>query len=110
MLLSLLKTIRTLLAYVLVGLPLIAAYFFTIPTTIFSRWGQNFWLSIDIVICSAAHGTRYRTISGWTGEHAFTKRRYQYQAYIIDLLAYPFERQWDHCHRAYIYELKKGLV
>jgi len=103
-------SVRTLGAYLffglLIGLPFIPLLFFIN--------GKNYpfkiWYAIDVFICTIAHGTHKRTISGWTGQHMNTHKRFHYQAKLIDWLLRKCGDKRNHCFRAYHSELLQGLV
>ena len=98
------RTIAQLIAYLLIGIiPLIPAamYYF-----LQGNKALKYLLRVDLLVCVGAHGI-YRTISGLTGERALTSRRYRVQEMIIDVLAYPFEKEWNHCKRANKYEQER---
>jgi hypothetical protein len=64
------------------------------------------WYVIDILACHCCHGTGdKRSISGWTGQHMKNKKRYYYQAKVID---FAFGK--NHCLREYQKEKAKGHV
>ncbi|MBO9492076.1 hypothetical protein J7384_17070 [Endozoicomonas sp. G2_1] len=105
-----LKTLRTLLAYLVLGLPTLL---FIWPTAFWikkNRAIRSAWISFDKRICSFAHGTYDRTISGYTGQFMHKHKRFEYQAKFIDFFAELFGDDPDHCYRAYLYELGRGLV
>ena len=128
-------TARTLLAYLVISLIFVDSFIWLLPLSESVIYGLNIfdsvictllvvslffvrdgnyafyvWYSIDVTICSIAHGTVNRTISGWTGEHATKSKRYMYQAKLIDYFAFVFGDGWSHCERAYIWEKSKGYV
>lgn len=110
-----LKTLRQLLGYCLIAYTLLntpLGVFFLALFPLIGRYEYcfNIWHTIDVLICSILHGTHKRTISGWTGQHAQKYKRYYYQAKVIDFLAELAGDGLNHCHRAYLHELKKGLV
>lgn len=92
------RAIWQLLTYLAVG---ILPTLFVLPILIFSAEKfKLFMLRIDVAVCVIAHG-KFDTLSGLTGDGARDgKARYKIQAKVIDLLAYPFEREWKHCDRA----------
>jgi len=64
------------------------------------------WYLIDVLACHCIHKTgRNRSISGWTGQHMTTKKRYYYQAKVIDFI---FGK--DHCLQEFQREKAKGYV
>lgn len=70
-----------------------------------SKAGFNIMYSLDVLAASLIHGTRYRTISGISGERALLRqRRYVYQAKFIDRLAQLFGDKPNHCARAWAWE------
>jgi hypothetical protein len=99
-----------LLCYVVLGLPVLLLLS---PSAPFIRRFYVVWLVwiwFDRMVCTIAHGTWKRTISGWTGQHLQHKKRYDYQANCIDLLALLFGDDKQHCQRAFQWEQEKGLV
>ncbi|WP_244390720.1 hypothetical protein [Pseudoalteromonas sp. KAN5] len=105
MMITILKTLTTLLGYVLCGLLFIAPF---IVLSLFalcgSNWAFNSLYSIDITICSICHGTRLESISA----RSYRLRddpRYYTQMLIIDWLAKPFDGD-NHCKRAHKWESK----
>jgi len=105
-----LKSVRTLLAYVITGLFVCIPFLVLLPFIGRKGYAFEVWLAIDVFICTIAHGTRYRTISGWTGQHMLTHNRYYLQAIIIDWLLQKLGDAPNHCLRAYQHEKAKGLV
>jgi len=104
------KVLRTLFAYLVIGL-LIATWF--IPLLFFinkSAYSFRVWFAIDVLICTVAHGTYRRTISGWTGQYMSLKPRYAYQAKVIDTILKLCGDGDDHCLRAYRWERMQGLI
>ncbi len=101
--LNLLKTLRTLVFYVLCGLlfvgPLIVLSLFALFG---SRWAFNSLYSIDVAICSISHGTKLESISA-RSYRLRAEKRYYYQMLVIDLLALPFDGS-GHCERAWNWE------
>ena len=113
--LSIISTTRQLLGYLLLATVLLANpvgwYFIYLLTKIKTdKTAYNLWLAIDRLFCRICHGTYQRTISGWTGQWADTKKRYYYQAKVIDYLAYKFMDDKNHCFDAFLWEVKKGFV
>lgn len=103
--LTLLKTLRTLLAYVFCALLFIIPFLILAACSLFgSLWAFNSLYSIDIAICSLCHGTKLESISGRSYRLSHD-RRYYYQMKVIDWLAYPFDGA-EHCKRAYHWESK----
>ncbi len=93
---SIVKTIGIVFTYLFVGLiPFIPAaiYYFLQGAKSF-----KYLLRVDIAVCIMAHGVK-RTISGLTGERMDKYKRYYYLSLLIDTLAYPFEKEWNHCKR-----------
>ena len=103
-----LKMLRTLVGYTLIGLPLLAVFGVLLPFIDLKSQNYPFlvWFAIDTMICAISHGTYQRTISGWTGQYMGTKLRYKYQGKFIDKLASLFGDEPNHCQRAYQSELK----
>ena len=104
------------LAYLLFAALIIKSYLWAwyVVAAVGAKLGNRFWLSqlhsLDIMICSFVHGTFRRTISGYTGQHAKSKRRYRIAEIVIDWLAIKFGDEPRHCCRAHINELKMGLI
>lgn len=96
------RAIWQLLSYVLFGLiPLVSVL---LLRSVNSAERTKFLLfCVDFAVCLIAHG-KFRTISGLTGDRAKNQRRYHWQAKVIDLLAFLFERKWAHCERANTWE------
>lgn len=106
----LVKVFRTLFAYVVIGL-LVGIWFFPLlPWVKKNKYAFRIWFSIDVMICSVAHGTYRRTISGWSGQFMSKKQNYRTQAKIIDYLIVLCGGEKNHCISAYQWELKQGLV
>lgn len=110
MLIALLKAIRTLLAYFVIGL-----FFGGLATPLLffiekRNMPFRIWYLIDVLVCTVAHDTDGRTISGWTGQHMLSKKRYYYQAKVIDWGAELFGDKPNHSMRMYRLERFKGLV
>tara|TARA_R110002051_G_scaffold324424_2_gene421603 strand:+ start:9184 stop:9534 length:351 start_codon:yes stop_codon:yes gene_type:complete len=115
MIISILKAIRQLLGYLLLAAILLSNpvgwYFIYLLTKIRADiTAYNLWLAIDRLFCRISHGTYQRTISGWTGQWAISKKRYYYQAKVIDWLVLKLSGQTGHCFKAYLWEVKKGFV
>lgn len=65
------------------------------------------WYWFDVGIASLVYGTRYRTISGITGEMAVKNphsKMWELKALIIDKLAMLVGDKPRHCYRAYLWE------
>lgn len=61
---------------------------------------------IDILACHCIHKTGFkRSISGWTGQHMDSKKRYYYQSVVID---FGFGK--NHCRQEYRKEKNRGHV
>ncbi len=106
----LVKVIRTLFAYVVLGL-LVGVWFVPLlPWVKKNEYAFRIWFSIDVMICTVAHGTYRRTISGWSGQFMALKPNYNVQARIIDCLIALLSGEQEHCKRAYEWELEQGLV
>jgi hypothetical protein len=110
MLILLFKVTRTFLTYLFLG-----GIFGGICSPLLPFIKENnlpfrIWLLLDLLICTIAHNTDMRTVSGWTGQHMKTKPRYQRQAKVIDLLAELVGNGPNHCFRAYQWEIKMGRV
>jgi len=102
---NVLKTLRTLVCYVLCGLVILIPFLLLSAFALFgSRWAFNSLYSIDVAICSICHGTRLESISA-RSYRLRNDRRYLYQMLFIDLLAQPFDGK-EHCKRAYLWERK----
>lgn len=100
---TMLKTLRTLVCYLLSGL------LFILPFTLLalwallgSKWAFNSLYSLDVLICSICHGTHLESISA-RSYRLRNDKRYLYQMLFIDLLAKPFDGA-DHCERAWRWE------
>jgi hypothetical protein len=63
------------------------------------------WLSLDRIAATLIHGTTHRTISGITGQYMSVKKRYKYQAMVIDFILGK-----NHCKHAYEWERSKGYL
>lgn len=105
-----LKALRTLLSYLLASLFLFTPFgwplLFQLPFIGKSKYCLDTWYLIDKLICHFCHGTgRWRTISGWTGQHMKNHKRYYVQAKLIDLLLGK-----DHCYNAFLAEKERGYV
>jgi hypothetical protein len=105
-----LNALRTLVCYLVLGLLLALPALPLLPFIGKSAWALNGWLSIDITICSWAHGTRYRSISGWVGQFMYSKRRYKVVAKVIDVIFEQLTGETDHCFNTYLHEVKQGFV
>jgi hypothetical protein len=84
------------------------AVFFLIQLTFMRKYDYclSTWYIIDILACHCCHGTgAKRSISGWTGQHMKTKRRYHYQARLID---FAFGK--GHCWNEYQRETGQGYT
>ena len=100
-----LKTLRTLIGYILCGLLFIGPFIVLSAFALFgSAWAFNSLYSLDIAICSICHGTKLESISA-RSYRLRHDRRYYYQMIVIDCLAKPFDGT-DHCKRAYKWESK----
>lgn len=100
-----LKTLRTLIGYILCGLLFVWPFIILSLFALFgSVWAFNSLYSIDIAICSICHGTKLESISARSFRLSHDKR-YHYQMLVIDLLARPFDGT-DHCKRAHKWESK----
>lgn len=100
-----LRALRTLFGYFVLGL-LVGVFF--APMLPFMKKGNmpfRVWYLIDVLVCTVAHNTDGRTLSGWTGQHMSSNRRYKYQAVVIDGLARLFGDDPNHCWRAYVSEM-----
>lgn len=103
--LTVLKTMRTLVCYVLCGLVILIPFLILAAFALFgSRWAFNSLYSIDVAICSVCHGTMLESISA-RSYRLRKDKRYLYQMHFIDLLAKPFDGK-EHCKRAYLWERK----
>lgn len=109
-----LQTFKQLLAYLLVTTLLISpAGWYFIALAFFIRDGNyawRVWIMIDRLACTTIHGTLRRTISGYTGQFMHRKKRYYYQAKVIDFLARCVGDTPNHCYRAYLWEQRKGYI
>ena len=112
---ALLKSVRQLLGYLIIGYLLLntpIGVFFLAQFPLIGRFEYCFrtWLAIDVLLCTILHGTKRRTISGWTGQHMDKYKRYYYQALVIDGLAKLVGDGEHHCKRAFLSEKQQGLV
>lgn len=121
MIIPILKSIRTLLSYVLavsfifspfipygqyIGYVIAVFFLIQLPFIRKNDYCLNTWYIIDVLACHCVHRTKEnRSISGWTGQHMHKFRRYYYQAKVIDLIFGE-----DHCEREFIKERDKGHV
>ena len=102
---NVLKTLRTLLCYLLCGLLFIVPFIvLSLIALLGSTWAFNSLYSIDITICSICHGTKLESISA-RSYRLRNDKRYYYQMRFIDLLAQPFDGK-EHCRRAFKWESK----
>lgn len=100
-----LKTLRTLVGYILCGLLFIWPFIILSIFALFgSAWAFNSLYSIDVSICSICHGTKLESISA-RSYRLCKDKRYYYQMRVIDLLAKPFDGA-NHCKRARKWESK----
>lgn len=104
----LIKVLRTLFAYLIIGLFVGAPFSVFLPYIRSNKYAFRVWYAIDVFICTVAHGTNERTISGWTGEHMKTKTRYRIQGRVINFILRLTGDSPQHCERAYAWEIKKG--
>tara|TARA_B100000700_G_scaffold4173_1_gene4784 strand:- start:2618 stop:2950 length:333 start_codon:yes stop_codon:yes gene_type:complete len=103
--LTILKTLRTLVCYLLSGLLFILPFAVLAAWALLgSKWAFNCLYSLDVLICSICHGTRLESISA-RSYRLRNDKRYLYQMHFIDLLAKPFDGE-EHCKRAYLWERK----
>jgi len=112
---SILQTIRQLLGYSLLAIVLfsnpVGWYFIYLLFSINKDTvAYDLWLAIDRIFCRICHGTRKRTISGWTGQWQYQSKRYYYQAKVINWLLFKATGEKNHSENAYVWELKKGYV
>jgi len=110
MIFSILKSLRTLLSYLVLGTFFGGLCLPLLPFIFENNMPFRIWYLIDVLICTVAHNTYMRTISGWTGQHMSSKKRYCYQAKVIDWLAQLVGDTSNHCFRQYRWEIKKGYV
>ena len=102
---NVLKTLRTLVCYVLCGVVILTPFLLLSAFALFgSRWAFNSLYSIDVAICSICHGTRLESISA-RSYRLRNDKRYLYQMLFIDWLAKPFDGK-EHCRRAFKWESK----
>jgi len=102
---NVLKTLRTLVCYLLCGGLILIPFLLLSAFALFgSRWAFNSLYSIDVAICSICHGTMLESISARSFRLQGDKR-YYYQMIIIDWLAKPFDGE-GHCEQAYLWEKK----
>lgn len=105
------KALRQLLgyvffAYLLLDTPL--GVFFLVQFFFINKYSYCFftWYVLDIFACHVFHGTgSKRTISGWTGQHMHTHKRYYYQSRVID---FGFGK--NHCIKTFLGEKAKGYL
>jgi len=109
-LLPLFRACWQLLCYVIIGLPVLLLLCPSAPYIRTNHIVWLVWIWFDRMVCTFAHGTWKRTISGWTGQHFIRKKRYCYQSKVIDALAVLFGDDKQHCQRAYQWEQDKGFV
>lgn len=110
MLIPLLKVTRTFLSYLFIGGVFGGVCSPLLPFMKDNNLPFRLWLLIDLLVCTVAHNTDMRTVSGWTGQHMKTKKRYAYQAKVIDWLAELVGDGPNHCERAYQWEISMGRV
>ena len=110
MLIPILKSLRTLFSYLILGVVFGGSCSPLLPFMNKNNLPFRIWYLIDLLTCTVAHDTSMRTISGWTGQHMATKKRYYYQAKVIDWLAELFGDKPEHCLRAFVWERKQGFV
>ena len=75
-----------------------------------NEYGLRQWYAFDVLAATLIHGTEKRTISGIAGQYMDSKRRYYYQAKVIDWLAERCGDGPNHCWRVYLWEKNKGYV
>ena len=98
-------------AYLLLNTPLGVFFLLQFPFIFKNKYCLGTWYVIDVMICHLCHGTGWkRTISGWTGQHMLTSKRYYYQSVVIDYLLDLLGDGENHCMRTYRSERKQGLV
>lgn len=101
-----LKTIRTLLGYVLCAiLFIVPLILLTLPALFRNRWALVSLYSIDLTICAICHGELLESISARSYRFKHLKR-YNYQRKLIDGLAVLFGGEPEHCRRAIRWETK----
>lgn len=103
-----LKVLRTLFAYLFLGVMVGAPFLLLLPYVRRSEYVFRVWYTIDVLICTVAHGTTERTISGWTGEHMKTSTRYLVQGRVINFILRLTGDAPLHCERAYEWEIRQG--
>jgi hypothetical protein len=103
-----LKVLRTLFAYLFLGVMVGTAFLPLLPFIRRSEYAFRVWYTIDVLICSVSHGTTERTISGWTGEHMQASTRYLVQGRVINFILRLTGDSPLHCERAYEWEVRKG--
>jgi len=106
----LIKVLRTLSAYLIIGAFIGLPFAVLLPFIRRSSYAFRVWYAIDVFICTVAHGTENRTISGWTGEHINNSTRYRIQAQVIDFILRQTGDAPNHCKRAYEWELREGKI
>lgn len=110
MLIPILKLCRTLFSYLILGVVFGGICAPLLPFISKQNLPFRIWYLIDVLICTVAHNTNMRTVSGWTGQHMQNKKRYQHQAAVIDFIARLVGDKPNHCARAYKWEQTQGLT
>jgi len=110
---GILQAVRQLLGYLFLFLCLtltpIGWYFiYLLPKIKTDKTAFDLWISIDRLFCRISHGTYRRTISGITGQYMDIKKRYKYQAKVIDYIMLQATGEENHSRRSYHWELKQG--
>lgn len=100
--------LRTLLVYVFLGLPMAVIIAPTLPYAGTYPMLFNLWIWVDRRVCTWAHGTKMRTISGYTGARMGTHKRFLITGTVINLLARCVGDGANHCQRADAWEIKNG--
>ncbi|MDO6489288.1 hypothetical protein Q4503_16455 [Colwellia sp. 6_MG-2023] len=110
MFITLLKAMRTLLAYLIIGLFFGAIAAPLLPFIKNNNMPFRIWYLLDVLVCTIAHNTNMRTISGFTGQYITKHKRFYYSAKVIDWLAELFGDKPEHCKRMYQWEIEQGIA
>ena len=85
--------------------------YYAIAAILGSKKGAKVWYQLDVLVATIIFNTELRTVSGITGERLIHKGSYWVLiAKFVDIIMYVFDKQWDHCKRAYLWEKKEGLI
>jgi hypothetical protein len=108
--LPVIRAIWQMLCYVVIGLPVLLILLPSVPWVAKNLKVKMVWIWFDRLVCTVAHFTWKRTISGWTGQHMTNKPRYKHQADVIDWGAELLGDKPLHSKRAFEWETSKGYV